>query len=156
VADAWHRAAEAAERTPPLIWGGSRNGGETISGAIVRACRNCRAAPELTKRHWMACPQVPQPLTHPVGEGPTGLRCWGVWGRFGPRPAPRAGDLHSFQPTGRPRVRISARAFAIASSVIQPTHHFGLNPVIVQLRRACQLLANAAIAASRVGSREQI
>jgi hypothetical protein len=36
----------------------------------LRACRNCRAAPELTKRHWMACPQVPQPLTHPVGEGP--------------------------------------------------------------------------------------
>jgi hypothetical protein len=86
VADAWHRAAEAAARTPPLIWGWERDGGGTISGAIVpghfppkdtslvtifiglagrslllRACRNCRAAPELTKRHWMACPQVPQP-----------------------------------------------------------------------------------------------
>ena len=24
VADAWHRAAEAAERTPPLIWGWER------------------------------------------------------------------------------------------------------------------------------------
>jgi len=35
VADAWHRAAEAAERTPPLIWGWERERGGTISGAIV-------------------------------------------------------------------------------------------------------------------------
>jgi hypothetical protein len=35
VADAWHRAAEAAARIPPLIWGWERDGGGTISGAIV-------------------------------------------------------------------------------------------------------------------------
>jgi hypothetical protein len=39
VADAWHSAAEAAARTPPLIWGGSGSGGGAISIHSATACQ---------------------------------------------------------------------------------------------------------------------